>query len=373
MRTFIAALAAAFAATTGAFAQQIVFEAAPGYRFSEYTSQILVMPDGTSAVLLVSADPAEQKPSRVELARLDRDGRVLGRRLVMEGSAKPYGLHYNTRLAPLRSGEMVLALSSELDANSAPTSLGGLLRLSSSGEVLNRVRLPFPNYASAEMRKTHVLEIATARATADNGVVLGGGYGPGPSTWWMAKFSANGVRLAEDGARKVRIPAAVDAIAPLSGGGWQAIVRDLTADERTTDVVLLRYDATGTRQSRRVLLERSESHLAAFTPEGRPMIVKADASRLQLFDDGGASSREIPWPGMRPRKLIADDQGILALFEKSQGRAEGQILRIDREGTVVWRSPPGNYIDVVSAGGETRALALDAEGRSASHLRLTSR
>ncbi|MCX7366669.1 MAG: hypothetical protein NTV97_33305 [Alphaproteobacteria bacterium] len=373
MHKSIAALTAVVIAGTSAVAQPTVFEAAPGYLFTEHTSQIAATPDGTSAMLLVSADPAEQKASRVELVRLDRDGRMLSRRLVMEGPAKPYGLRYNTRLAPLRSGEMILALSSELDADSRPTSLGGILRLSPTGEVLNRARLPFPNYASAEMRKTHVLEIATAMATADNGVVLGGGYGPGPSTWWMAKFSANGVRLAEDGARKVRIPAAVDAIAPLPGGGWQAIARDLTADEQTTDVVLLRYDATGKRQSRRVLVDRSESHLATFTPQGRVMVVKADTSRLLLFDHGATSSREIAWAGPRPRKIVADDEGFLALFDKRQGETEGRIVRLDREGSVRWQSPPGNYIDLISVGGEPRALALDGEGGSATYIDLKSR
>jgi hypothetical protein len=182
--------------------------AAPGRKVERYAKPALA-PDGTGYVLMASLGSEGKLPTVVELVSFDRAGKTTGRHTIASFSTDDFWL-FRTRLLVLPSGELLVATP---DRNLAGVpGRGGLLRLSAGGKVLHRAPLHPPHDAydpSAENK----FDIVGLAATSDGNVVVGSSYGIGPNSWWWAKFTPNGVRLAEQSA-KFFFLSTVDAVSP---------------------------------------------------------------------------------------------------------------------------------------------------------------
>ena len=139
---------------------------------------------------------------------------------------------------------------------------------------------------------------------------------------------------------------------------------------------LQRHSAAGARLSRTRLLESSEAHLAAFTSDGRIVVVKyEEPNRMLFFGADGKLLKEMPWTSPENwsvTQLVSDGAGVVLREETGRPDFASQLARLDRDGTVVWKTPKSGYIDVVSRGEEIVALALEGEGQSATIVRLTN-
>jgi hypothetical protein len=342
--------------------------AAPGRKIERY-ARLALAPNGTGHVLMASVGSEGKLPTIVELVSFDRAGKTTGRHTITSFSIEDFWL-YRTRFLALPSGELLVATP---DRNLAGVpGRGGLLRLSGGGKVLHRAPLHPPHDAydpSAENK----FDIVGLAATSDGNVVVGGSYGIGPNSWWWAKFTPNGVRLAEQSAQFLFL-STVDALSPTPDGGFLMVFRDFRDD--TSDVILQRHSAAGARLSRTMLLEKSESHLAAFTPDGRIVVVKLEEpDRMLFFGADGKLLKEMPWTSPENwwvAQLVSDGTGVVLREETTRPDFASQLTRLDRDGAVVWKTPKGRYLDAASRGEEIVALVLEDEGQAATIVRLVN-
>jgi hypothetical protein len=339
------------------------FAAAPGRKLDRY-AKLTLAPDGTGHVLMASLGTSDKQPTIVELVRFDRAGKTTGRHAIATFTAEDFWL-LRTQLLALPSGEL-LVVTPDRNLAGVP-GRGGLLRLSADGKVLHRAPLLSPRDSPDRNNTDYNFDIATMAATTDGNVVVGGSYGFGPNSWWWAKFTPNGVRLAEQSAQ-VFFLSTVDALRPAPDGGFLMVLRDLRGE--ISDVVLERHSATGARLGRTVLLEKSEAHQATFTSDGRTVLVKyEDPNRMLFFGADGKLLKEMPWRSPENWwvvQLVGDGTGIVLREEAQSGDFAAQLARLDRDGAVVWKTQQGAYLDVVSRGEQIVALALDAEGQAVS-------
>ena len=351
-------------------ASRETFAAAPGRKIDAY-SKIALAPDGSGHVLIASVGPATKLPTLVELVSFDRTGKPTGRHTIATLASEDFWLA-ETQLLRLPSGELLIATPNR-DLAGLP-GRGALLRLSADGKILHRGAIPPPHdVPAAERIPEYHFQFARMISTSDGNVVVGGNYGIGPSSWWWGKFTPNGTRLAEQTA-KVYVPATVDALRPTPDGGFLMVFRD--DRENTTDVILQRHSATGARLSRTMLLEKSESHQAMFTSDGRIVVVKYDEpNRMLFFDADGKRLKEMPWTSPENWwvvQLAAVGTGLVLREESQRADFSSQLFRLDRDGGVVWKTPPAKYLDVVADGEEIVALLLEDEGKTAAILRLVN-
>jgi hypothetical protein len=342
--------------------------AAPGRKLDRY-AKLALAPDGTCHVLMASLGTLDKQPTIVELVRFDRAGRTTGRHTIASFTAEDFWL-LRTQLLALPSGELLVATP---DRNLAGVpGRGGLLRLSADGKVLHRAPL-HPPHDAPDRSTDYNFDIARMAATSDGNVVVGGSYGLGPNSWWWAKFTPNGVRLAEQSA-KFFFLSTVDALLPTSDGGFLMVFRDFKDD--TSDVILQRHSAAGARLSRTVLLEKSEAHQAAFTSDGRIVVVKyGEPGRMLYFAADGTLLKDMSWSSPADwwvAQLVSDGTGVVLREETERDGFASQLTRLDRDGAVVWKTQKGKYLDAVARGEEIVALVLEDEGQAATIVRLAN-
>jgi len=341
--------------------------AAPGRKIERY-AKLALAPNGTGYVLMASVRNEGKLPTIVELVSFDRAGKTTGRHTIASFSTDEFWL-YRTRLLVLPSDEL-LVVTPDRNLAGVP-GRGGLLRLSAEGKVLHRAPLHSPHDAY-DPSTANNFDIVGLAATSDGNVVVGGSYGIGPNSWWWAKFTPNGVRLAEQSA-KFFFLSTVDAVSPTPDGGFLMVSRDFR--DNTSDVILLRHSAAGARLGRTMLLEKSEMNLATFTSDGRIVVVQlGQPNRMLFFGADGNLLKEMPWKSPEDwwvGQLASDGTGVVLREETSHDFAS-QLTRFDRDGAVVWKPPKGTYMDAVSRGEEIVALVLEAEGQAATIVRLTN-
>ena len=351
-------------------ASRETFAAAPGRKIEAY-AKLALAPDGSGHVLMASVGGVGGPPTLVELVSFDRAGKTVGRHTIASFKGENFWLA-ETQLLRLPSGELLVA-TPHPDLAGAP-GWGALLRLSANGKVLHRAPIHAPHDVPAADRNPFFhFQFNKMASTSDGNVLVGGNYGIGPSSWWWGKFTPNGLRLAEQTAR-LFVPATVDAFQPTQDGGFLMVFRDFR--DNTTDVVLQRHSATGARQSRTMLLEKSESHQAAFMSDGGIVVVKyADPNRMLFFAPDGKLLKEMPWTSPENWwvvQLAAVGTGLVLREESQRADFPSQLFRLDRDGGVVWKTPPAKYLDVVAHGEEIVALLLEDEGRTAAIVRLVN-
>lgn len=343
--------------------------AAPDRKIDPDT-KLALAPDGSGHLLMASLGTTGKPPALVELVSFDRAGKTTGRRTIASVGAEEFWL-LGTELLRLPSGELLIATpNSDLAGMKGH---GGLLRLSADGKVLHRAPIHAPHDVPADDRNPSFnFRFTKTVTTSDGNVVVGGNYGIGPSNSWWGKFTPNGTRLAEQTAK--HFLTTVDALSPTSDGGFRMVFRDFR--NNTTDIVLQRHAASGARQSRAVLLEKSEAHQAAFTSDGRIVVVKDDTpNRMLFFSAEGKLLKEMPWASPADwmvAQVTGDGSGVVLREAFYRGDFTAQLVRLDREGVVVWQTPQGKYIDAVSHGEEIVALALEDERKTLTIVRLVN-
>ena len=342
--------------------------AAPGRKLDRY-AKLALAPDGTGHVLLASVG-TDKQPTIVELVRFDRAGKTTGRHTIATFTSDDFWL-LRTQLLALPSGEL-LVVTPDRNLAGVP-GRGGLLRLSADGKVLHRAPLHPPHDSPDRNNTDYNFDIAKLVATSDGNVVVGGSYGLGPNSWWWAKFTPNGVRLAEQSAQFFFL-STVDALSPTSDGGFLMVSRDFKDD--TSNIVLQRHSPGGARLSRTLLLEKSEAHQVAFTSDGRIVVVKyGDPGQMLFFAADGKRLKEMPWTTPEywwVAQLASDGTGVLLREETERDGFASQLARLDRDGAVVWKTPKGTYLDAASRGEEIVALVLENEGQAATIVRLAN-
>jgi hypothetical protein len=343
--------------------------AAPGQKLDRY-AKLALAPDSTGYVLLASLGASAKQPTIVDLVRFDRAGKTTGRHTITTFTADDFWL-LRTQLLALPSGEL-LVVTPERSLAGVP-GRGGLLRLSADGKVLHRAPLHPPHDSPDRNNPNYNFDIAKLAATSDGNVVVGGSYGLGPNSWWWAKFTPNGVRLAEQSAQRFFL-STVDALSPTPDGGFLMVTREF--DDNTSDVVLERHSPGGARQSRTLLLEKTEVPQAAFTSEGRIVVVKyGEPGQMFIFGADGKLLKEMPWTTPEywwAAELVSDGAGVVLREETARDGFAAQLTRFDRDGAVVWKTPKGMYVDVVSRGEEIIALVLEGDGQAVSVVRLAN-
>ncbi len=342
--------------------------AAPGRKIESY-AKLALAPNGTGYVLMASVGSEGMLPTIVELMSFDRAGKTTGRHTIASFSTDEFWL-YRTRLLVLPSGELLIVTP---DRNLAGVpGRGGLLRLSADSKVLHRAPL-HPPHDAYDPSTANNFDIVGMAATSDGNVVVGGSYGIGPNSWWWAKFTPNGVRLAEQSA-KFFFLSTVDAVSPTPDGGFLMVFRDFR--DNTSDIILQRHSAAGARLSRTMLSEKSEVHLGTFTSDGRIVVVKlGEPNRMLFFGAGGKLLKEMPWSSPEDwwvAQLVSDGTGVVLREETTRTDFASQLARLDRDGAVIWKTPKGRYIDVASRGEEIVALVLEDEGQAATIVRLVN-
>lgn len=342
-----------------------------GYRIDD-TVRLTRAPDGTGHLLLGQVDPAGIAASRIELIRLDRGGTPDRRQVLASIEHNPEAVYFilaGTQLRTLPSGELSIATPSP-ELAGGPR--GGLLRFSADGRERHRSIFDPPHDVPPSERGWYFrFAFGAMVATTDNSVVLAGTYGPGPNGWWWAKLAANGARLAE---RTGRDYAAlrVEAVSAGPDGGFSLILRDYNKTTRAGEVVLERRAAGGALIHRAVLYAKDSCVSAAFVSDGRIATVTCGApDRLAYFNANGLPIREMRWgtpaEGHSVR-TIPGDSGLL-LMTTDDSSPDARIVRLYRNDTVVWRSPPGRYLAATLQGDEVVAIVLEADGRSIAVLR----
>ena len=343
--------------------------AAPGRKLDRY-AKLALAPDGTGHVLMASLGTSDKQPTIVELVDFDRAGKTTGRHTIATFTAEDFWL-LRTQLLALPSGEL-LVVTSDRNLAGVP-GRGGLLRLAADGKVLHRAPLHPPHDSPDRNNTGYNFDIARMAATSDCNVVVGGSYGLGPNSWWWAKFTPTGVRLAEQSAQFFFL-STVDALSPTPDGGFLMVFRDFK--DNTSDVILQRHSASGARLSRTLLLEKSEAHQAAFTSDGRIVVVKyGDPGRMLFFGADGKLLKEMPWTTPEywwVAQLVSDGTGVVLREETERDGFVSQLARLDRDGAVVWKTQKGTYLDAISRGEEIVALVLDDEGQAATIVRLAN-
>ncbi len=343
--------------------------AAPDRKLDRY-AKLALAPDGTGHVLMASLGTSDKQPTIVELVHFDRAGKTTGRQTIATFTADDFWL-LRTQLLALPSGEL-LVVTPERSLAGVP-GRGGLLRLSADGKVLHRAPLHPPHDSPDRDNPDYNFDIARMAATTDGNVIVGGSYGLGPNAWWWAKFTPNGVRLAEQSAQRFFL-STVDAVRPAPDGGFLMVTREF--DDNTSDVVLQHHSAAGARLSRTLLLKKTEVLQAAFTSEGHIVVVKyGEPGRMVIFGADGKLLKEVPWTTpayWEATQLVSDGMGVVLREETARDGFASQLTRLDRDGAIVWKTQTNGYLDAVSRGDEIVALVLEGDGRAVTIVRLAN-
>ena len=240
-----------------------------------------------------------------------------------------------------------------------------LFRIARDLTIKKTARLPPPGARGWRDEGGAYYSLTVYVPTADNAIVLGGGFGLGPYPWWMGKFSLDGVRLWEAGMAP-GFPETVAAIRQRPDGTLLSVVYE--RNQRTTklDWVLRRYTADGRLLSRTRLPVTASIAAAAILHDSIVVIADGDRRERQtdliVFDDSGGILRRAPWPHGGTRSVIEDGDGIAAITVDDQG---GHVVRTDTRGVIRWRSAAANVVEIVrTPDGQIAALVHEpAEGR----------
>lgn len=186
-------------------------------------------------------------------------------------------------------------------------------------------------------------------ATPDNALLLAGGYGSGPYSWWMGKLSLDGVRLWQQGPSR-GWPDSVNALRLRSDGSWIVILEEQRTENDTPHGCFLdRYAADGRRLAR-TKIGLGDCYTAAVLADGSVVATREGPSRSDLAfrDDTGKVTHKTTWPFDRIAWMIADGSGLAAIVsERADSRDSGEAaVRADGRGMLRWKSPGGEISDI---------------------------
>jgi hypothetical protein len=390
MRRFLTSLAAMLACGS-ALAQpaprttlDVVLPAAGGFVVDPAAprGRLAIGNDGTHYVALNQFVPAPQpstaaREGRIEFLAVAPGGTIRQRRVLpVHGRLGPSGFDLaSLGLATTLRGDVALFLSFRGDAaapGAARHGVTALLRLDGDGTVRDEGRIGAPSAAIGRANPAAHYAVRAYVPTPDNELLVAGGYGNGPYTWWMGKFTLDGTRLWQAGPGK-GFPEAVASVARRPDGGWLALVTEADPDGRGAACFIHRYTAGGRLLERHRLSYPAIEAMTALPggsvfvsgAEGRP-----EANELVFVDDAGRLTHRAPWPFTRTARIIADGEGLAAIVTSASGAGGASfVVRTDARGALRWRSAALDVGEIVrTPAGEIAALVRAGKGGTALHL-----
>lgn len=362
-------------------ALDVELPAAPDYRLYGRggPGRLAVGADGTHYLLTNSFRPSNDTAqpaldARIELWAFARDGTPKFRtQLPIEHRLGPLGFEIESLgVAVLPSGEVAVFLGSRNEAigqSVLGTPLTLYFGVSATGAVLRVVPVAPPSGGdqSGNTYSTHFYV-----PTADNGLLVGGGFGGGPFSWWIGKFGPDGQRGWQAGsgtgfpedvyALAVRPDGTIEAVVLVAGsvqgfGGWYLGSPNLA-----------RFAADGTVLSR-ARLEQEGDIFVALADSYLAVLSAYDTSRrpeLVHLDQTGKVSGRVPWSYEKTWFAMPHGDGIAAIACYRFDGPPCYVVSAGLDGKVRWQSPPVTTSDIArTPDGQIAALIWSDNGMRA--------
>jgi hypothetical protein len=316
--------------------------------------RLAVGADGTHYVLASSFKPSADgilpaADARVEIMAFTRDGKAGYRAMlpVQAGVGKRGFDAASLGVAVLPSGDAMVFLSSSNQAMAMPQrerSVTSIYRVSAAGGVVRStpVAPAVPGTPASFYRTKFYLP------TSDNGLLVGGGFGPDPFNWWIGKFDTEGRRLWQAGPGP-GMPEDVYGLALRSDGTISAVVQEIQATQQLSQWYVVQLAADGTPQGKVPFKTAGTSFaltsggwvsaVSEFQTAGSPALVRLDAN--------GNVAGSAPWTYGQTRRMIADGNGIVAIVCNTIDGPPCWIVRAGPDGKVRWQSQPVTASDIV--------------------------
>lgn len=316
--------------------------------------RLAVGPDGTHYVLASSFKPSADgilpaADARVEIMTFARDGKPGYRAMlpVQAGIGKRGFDAASLGVAVLPNGETMVFLSSSNQAMATPRrerSVTSIYRISATGSVVRStpVAPAVPGNPASFYRTKFYLP------TSDNGLLVGGGFGPDPFNWWIGRFDSEGRRLWQAGPGP-GMPEDVYGLALRPDGGISAAVQEIQAIQQLSQWYIVQLGTDGTSQGK--VPFRTAGTSFALTPGGWVSAVSefqtAGSPALVRLDANGNVAGSASWNYGQTRRLIADGHGIAAIVCNTIDGPPCWIVRAGLDGKVRWQSQPVTVSDIV--------------------------
>ena len=328
----------------------------PGHQLSGLgpPGRLAVGPDGTHYVLATSFKPSPDgilpaADARAEIMAFKRDGKGGYRAMlpVQTGIGKRGFDAASLGVAALPNGEAMVFLSSSNNAMATPQrerSVTSIYRISATGSVVRStpVAPAVPGSPASFYRTKFYLP------TSDNGLLVGGGFGPDPFNWWIGKFDSEGRRLWQAGPGP-GMPEDVYGLALRPDGGISAAVQEIQAIQQLSQWYIVQLGADGTQQNKVPFKTAGTSF--ALTPGGWVVAASefqtAGSPALVRLDANGNVAGIASWNYGQTRRMIADGNGIVAIVCNTIDGPPCWIVRAGTDGKVRWQSQPVNATDIV--------------------------
>ncbi len=309
--------------------------------------RLAIAPDGSLHALANSflVDPERgsepTRDARVELHAFAADGRARFRTMLPVALPRqPFGFDMEALgVGVLASGDTMVFLSTG-DSGRGRRVYNSLYRVSSQGSALQVATVaPADGGDSRQIFWTR-----TYLPTSDNGLLVGGAYGPNPYRWWFGKFAADGRRLWQAGPG----PSArehVAALAVRSDGIVVAIHSERRPGLAAEEWCLARFTSDGRLLDRTRLDRVGDGRLVAILP-GSTVFLDDDEHELVQVDDAGKVRSRVPWPYARTWSVIADGDGVAAIVCKEPEGNLCHVVRAKTDGTARWLTAPLTATDI---------------------------
>lgn len=322
--------------------------------------QLAVGGDGTIYVLLNQY--AEPSRARVELIAFGRDGAEKFRTALPLRVKLDAGFGYS-----FDSLGVVATPSGDLAVFTSTRQRTTLFRIGADGRLKKSTDLDAPNAASRRRDPDAYYSIRLYLATADNAVLLAGGFGSGPYAWWLGKFSLDGTRSWQGYVGR-GFPESVNAVARRPNG-WVAILQEAVPNNGTLLCHLDRYAADGKRLGRS-RIDGSDCYAAVGMAGGSAFVrygsVATGQGELIFIDDDARPHGRAPWPFASTDQMIVDGDGFAAIVNRAEvSGPDKNVVRADSQGRQKWTSPPADFSEIARApDGQILALIWDGSLKS---------
>ncbi len=310
------------------------------------------------------------RSAHIELLAYTREGTQKYRTMLpVQAGVGPTGFNAESLgVVAFPSGETLVFLSSSNTRAALPQderSMTTLFRIDANGKVRSAASVPpAADVAGAFYRARFYLP------TADNGLVVGGGFGPDPFNWWIGRFDAAGRRVWQAGPGPA-YPEDVYGLAAKPDGSVSAIIQEVGRMSGLSEWTIARFGADGTPQGRDRFdrLGTSFVLLPDFWVSAIDVFQTANAPALARLGEQGKVLGGAPWPFDQTRRLIADGDGVAAVVCAAAGPL-CFVVRAGADGKIRWQSPPGSFTDIArTPDGQIVAVSWSADMLSANLVR----
>ena len=337
--------------------------------------RLAVGADGSIYVATSSFQPSADgvlpaRSAHIEVQAYAPDGKPKYRTpLPVQAGVGPMGFNAESLgVVAFPSGQAAVFLSSSNTRVALPQderSVTTLFRIDAAGKLQSATSvLPAASVSGAFYRVKSYLP------TADDGLLVAGGFGPDPFNWWIGRFDAQGRRAWQAGPGPA-YPEDVYGLATAADGTVLAIIQEVGQSSGLSQWYVARFAADGTPQGRAPFntLGTTFVRLPAYWVSAVDVFQTSNGPGLVRLDDQGKVLGRAPWPFDQTRRLIADGDGIAAVVCAAAGPL-CFVVRAGTDGTIRWQSAPGSFSDIArAADGQIVAISWSADLLSASLVR----